>query len=148
MKIIFSLLIFITICAFNINDSIRDLQFLEGTWKMENKENYETWKIKNQSELEGSSYKIKSEEKITSEYLSIKAVNDQVIYTARVLNQNNAQAIDFVLNKKVKNKFSFENLSHDFPKKIQYTLLSDSTLFVQVLGDNDKGFSYQLIKQK
>jgi hypothetical protein len=148
MKIIFSLLTIITLYAFNINESIKDLQFLEGTWKMENKENYETWKMENESELKGSSYKIKSKEKTTSEYLSIKAVNSQLIYTAKVLNQNNAQPIAFVLNKEVKNKFSFENLSHDFPKKIQYTKLNDSTVFVQVLGDNDKGFSYNMIKQK
>jgi Domain of unknown function (DUF6265) len=148
MKIIFSLFTLVTICAFTIEKGIKEMQFLEGTWKMENKENYETWKMENESELKGSSYKIKSKEKITSEYLSIKEVNAKVVYTAKVLNQNKAQPIDFVLNPEVKNKFSFENLSHDFPKKIQYTKLDDSTLFVQVLGDNDKGFSYNMIKQK
>lgn len=65
-----------------------------------------------------------------------------------MLNQNNAQPIAFVLNNEVKNKISFENLTHDLPKKIQYTKLDETTLFVEVLGENDKGFSYKMMKQK
>ena len=115
---------------------------------MENKENYETWKIKNENELEGSSYKMKADKKIVSEFLSIKKIEGKVIYTAQVVNQNDGKPIEFVLNKEVKNKISFENLTHDFPKKIQYTKLDETTLFVEVLGENDQGFSYKMMKQK
>ena len=80
--------------------------------------------------------------------MTIKVVGEKIIYAAKVLNQNNAQPIEFVLNKSFKYKFSFDNANHDFPNKIQYTKRNDSTLFVAVLGDNDKGFSYNMIKQK
>jgi hypothetical protein len=146
-KTILSLLIFTILCAFTGKTDLDALQFLEGTWKIENKENYETWKKAGDTTLEGNAYKIKAENKVISEYLKIKSVGDQIIYSATVLNQNGVKPIDFVLNKVVKNKFSFENLQHDFPKKIQYTLINKTTLFVEVLGDGDKGFSYQMIKQ-
>ncbi len=130
------------------NTGINDLNFLAGKWKVENKENYETWAVKGNDGLEGKSYKIRNGNTQIDEYLTIKITGEKVIYTAKVMNQNNAQPIEFVLNKTIKDKFSFENAAHDFPKKIQYTKRNDSTLFVAVLGDNDKGFSYNLIKQK
>ncbi|WP_310555569.1 DUF6265 family protein [Flavobacterium sp.] len=148
MKTIFNLIALFTLFAFSTNCNIDELRFLEGTWKMENKENYETWKSISKTELEGSSYKIKANQKIVSEYLSIKKVDGKIIYTAKVLNQNNAQPIDFVLNKEITNKISFENVTHDFPKKIQYTKLDETTIYVEVLGENDKGFSYKIMKQK
>ncbi|SFH35960.1 DUF6265 family protein [Pedobacter insulae] len=126
---------------------VKDLRFLAGTWKIENKESYETWTIKNDNALEGSSYKVKNGIKVVGELLSIKINGDKISYAAKVLNQNNGQTIEFVLNRAVKDKLSFENLAHDFPKKIQYVKKNDSTLFVSVLGENDKGFSYNLIKQ-
>lgn len=132
----------------NNNDDFKHFRFLEGTWKIENKENYEFWKIMEDGSLEGKSYKIRAEKETISEYLSIKMSDKKFIYQAKVLNQNNAQPIDFSLNETVKNKLSFENLSHDFPKKIQYTKLDETTIFVEVLGANDKGFSYKMMKQK
>jgi K+/H+ antiporter YhaU regulatory subunit KhtT len=127
---------------------IDDLQFLAGTWKVANKENYETWVLKEKGQLEGSSYKIRNNNKQVDEYLSIKNTGEKIIYTARVLNQNNAQTVEFTLNKMVKGRLSFENMAHDFPQKIQYTKLNDTTVFVAVLGDNGKGFSYKMTRQK
>jgi hypothetical protein len=131
-----------------IEKSLKKLHFLEGNWKIENKENYETWKINSDCSLEGKAFKIRAEKEIITEYLLIKVVDKNVTYHATVANQNNGQTIEFVLNNPLKDKVSFENLTHDFPKKIQYTKLDETTLFVEVLGENDKGFSFKMIKQK
>ncbi len=128
--------------------NLKNLHFLEGRWKIENKENYETWKVNADCSLEGTASKIRAEKETITEYLSIKTTDKKVAYQAKVVNQNNGQAIEFVLNQTVKNKLSFENLTHDFPKKIQYTKLDENTLFVEVLGENDRGFSYKMMKQK
>lgn len=146
MKTIVSIITLFTIFSFTQKET-NPFQFLQGTWKMESKENYETWELVNDHELKGTSYIIRGGKKNTAEYLSIKIAGDKTVYTAIVPNQNEGKPIDFVLNTAVKNKFSFENLNHDFPKKIQYTKLDDKTLFVEVLGDNDQGFSYKMIKQ-
>lgn len=143
----------VSFSSFMAKDPLNGIGFLAGTWKVENKENYERWKRINDSMLEGSAYKMKPGEnegrtKLTTEYLSIKVIADKIVYQATVPNQNNGKAVDFELNQSLKNKYSFENLSHDFPKKIQYTKLNDTTIFVEVLGENDKGFSYKMMKRR
>lgn len=148
MKTLSTLSILIAFSSFIAQDKLNGLGFLYGTWKMENKENYENWKAVNDSLLEGSAYKMKAGQKVTTEYFSIKARTGKIIYQAIVPDQNNGKAVDFELNENLKNKYSFENLSHDFPKKIQYTRLNDTTIFVEVLGANDKGFSYKMMKCK
>lgn len=129
------------------NYKLADLDFLQGKWKVENKEHYEKWQLNADNTLNGSSFKVKEGKEIISEYLSLKINGDKIVYTARVLNQNNGNPVEFTLNKEIDNKFSFENLNHDFPKKIQYTKLDDKTLFVQVLGEGDRGFSFTMMKQ-
>ncbi|RYG19729.1 MAG: hypothetical protein EOO07_06280 [Chitinophagaceae bacterium] len=145
------LIVLSSLCLFLTTPKItdlKDLHFLAGTWKVEKKESYENWTLNAKGALEGSSYKIKNGTKQIDEYLSIKISDIKIIYTAKVVNQNDGKPIEFILNTSVKDKLSFENLAHDFPKKIQYTKRNDTTLFVSVLGKDDKGFSYNLIKQK
>jgi len=148
MKTLITLGILLTFSSFIAKDKLNGLGFLAGTWKTENKENYESWKGINNSLLEGTAYKMKDGQKVTTEYFSIKARSGKIVYQATVPDQNNGKTIDFELNKNLKNKYSFENLSHDFPKKVQYTKLNDTTIFVEVLGENDKGFSYKMMKRK
>lgn len=147
MKTIIGLLTIFTLFSFSEKQEAPKLSFLEGLWKSEAQGNYETWQVVNDNELKGSSYQMKNGKKITSEYLSIKTEGGKTTYTAIVIGQNNGLPVDFVLNTAVKGKLSFENLNHDFPKKIQYTKLDDRTFFVEVLGDNDQGFSYRMVKQ-
>jgi hypothetical protein len=148
MKTLITLGILLTFSSFVGKDRLKGLGFLAGTWKTENKENYESWKVINDSLLEGNGYKMKRGQKVVTEYFSIKAQSGKIVYQATVPDQNNGKTIDFELNKSLKNKYSFENLSHDFPKKVQYTKLNDTTIFVEVLGEHDKGFSYKMMKRK
>jgi hypothetical protein len=122
------------------------LDFLAGTWKVVDKEQYEVWN-KEEGGLSGYSYTAKDGQKKTVETLAIKQINDQIVYEAIVPEQNEGKTIQFVLNTKNKDVFSFENLAHDFPKKIQYKKLEKNKLEVFVLGENDEGFSLLFIKQ-
>lgn len=122
------------------------VDFLLGTWKVEGKETYETW-TKQGEELIGASYKKRGEQKFVMETLVIKAEKGKLIYTATVKNQNQGRGISFTLQEVKDDLYSFENLSHDFPKKIQYKILSKTNLQVSVLGADDKGFSYEMSKQ-
>ncbi|MCF7560531.1 DUF6265 family protein [Sabulilitoribacter multivorans] len=140
------LLILATNSGCSQNASLHEVEFLIGTWKIENKESYESWEKKD-DKLVGHSYKLKNGEKVISEDIDIKIIENQIIYTPTVFNQNQGKGIPFKLKTFENNLFSFENPEHDFPKKVQYKVLSDSELYVSVLGENDKGFSYKLIKQ-
>ena len=145
----FLLFYLFTLPPVNIQEQeIAELSFLTGTWKINNKENYEYWKVDEKGHLKGESYKIKNGNKVIREYLKIRKEKNQIIYSARVLNQNNGQAIDFKLNQNSTPEFSFENLEHDFPKKIVYSKINDTLIHVKVLGKDDKGFKLQMVKQK
>ncbi|MBX2931397.1 MAG: hypothetical protein KF781_05560 [Chitinophagaceae bacterium] len=120
--------------------------FLQGTWKMDNKEIYEHWDKLNNHTLKGFSYKLKNNQMIISEYLTIEERNHQIIYTATVINQNNGEGIAFQLTKN-DSSFIFENPTHDFPKKIIYQKLAANEIFVQVSDGKKKGFSYKMMLQ-
>jgi hypothetical protein len=147
MKTLFILLSFICIFPCSTNDTLVQVHFLEGSWKTENKEAYEVWKKDQDGTMHGYSYQIKAGKKVVSEYLRIKIMHDNLIYEARVPDQNNGQKIPFTLNKNIKEQLSFENLSHDFPKKIQYKPLDANTVLVSVLAEGGKGFKYKILKQ-
>jgi len=119
--------------------------FLQGTWKMENKEIFEHWDLLNDNSLKGFSYSLKNGQMTISEYLDISRNKNEIIYTAAVLNQNQGKGINFRLTKS-DNLFIFENPGHDFPQKIIYQKLSDTEMFVRVLGDKQTGFSYRMKK--
>lgn len=145
MKNIVVFALFITTTIFS-QDKLKDLSFLEGNWKVENKETYEAWNIVSENHLKGESYKIKNGSKEISEYLEIMPSKNKIIYTATVLNQNDGKGVNFKLKKIDKNTYSFENPNHDFPQKIIYKKIKDNEIFVQVLGKDDKGFSYKMAK--
>jgi hypothetical protein len=147
MKIVMALIAALTICCTPQQKTFDTPMFLAGTWKVENREDYEAWTATDGTTLSGQAYKIRQGQKTVTEYLSIKTVDGKTVYTAIVLGQNNGQPVDFVLNTEVNGKFSFENLAHDFPKKIQYTPMGDAAVLVEVLGDNGRGFSYMMAKQ-
>jgi hypothetical protein len=75
-------------------------------------------------------------------------IEKRMIYEATVPNQNEGQTIRFIRNPEIKTYFSFENLNHDFTKRIQYQMISDDEIKINVLGDDGRGFSYKLIRQE
>jgi len=122
---------------------IEKLEFLEGTWQIEGKEQFEVWE-QNGEELKGYGYNIKENHKQISETLAIKMVNGKVVYQATVANQNEGATVSFQLNDTINDYYSFENAKHDFPNKIQYYKLSENKVKVKVLGDVNKGFSFEM----
>lgn len=122
---------------------IEKLEFLEGTWQIEGKEQFEVWE-QNGEELKGYGYNIKENHKQISETLAIKMVNGKVVYQATVANQKEEATVSFQLNDTINDYYSFENAKHDFPNKIQYYKLSENKVKVKVLGDENKGFSFEM----
>ena len=145
MKTIITFIIFCSLLSCSEN-KLSEFYFLVGTWKMEGKENYESWE-KLDHLFKGQSYKIVDGQQIVTEIIELKSDGNRIIYTPTVFDQNEGKPIQFILLKLDKNVFSFENSDHDFPKKIQYKKQSENELLITVLGENDKGFSYKLIKQ-
>ncbi len=137
-------LLFLSNCTDN---NLSELDFMIGTWKMDNKEQYEVWERSNDTMLKGYSYRIKNDQKNITETLTIKLVGGEIIYSATVPDQNEGKTIGFILNSDIQTYLSFENPKHDFPKKIQYKKISENEIEVTVLGDEGQGFSYTQFRQ-
>ncbi|RKE04207.1 DUF6265 family protein [Marinifilum flexuosum] len=142
------ILILFSICAYSCStQDIQALHFLEGTWQVEGKQQFEKWEIKG-NELIGTGYKLKDGKHKILEHLAIKLIKGKMVYQASVLNQNQGATIYFPLNESISDYYSFENPKHDFPKKIQYFKLREKRVKVNVLGDNDEGFSFVMIRMR
>jgi hypothetical protein len=139
--------VFIAVCFPAQTSVVKQFAFLAGTWKVENRENYEVWQVEKDA-LSGSAYKVRNGNKQVTEYFIIKQSGPKIIYTATVPAQNDGKPVDFVLNTAEQGKFSFENPEHDFPTKVQYKKLNDTTLFIAVSGADGRGFSYKMFRQK
>ncbi len=137
-------LVLITSCA---EQPMDQFDFLLGTWKVEGKDQYEAWVKESQIEFSGHAYANMDRQIRILESITIKQTNDQIMYEATVPDQNEGQTIPFILNEEVKPCFSFENPGHDFPKKIQYCIISESVLDIRVLGEEGEGYSYTLLRQ-
>jgi len=148
LKTLVTALVILTFNSCTSEKNLNQLEFLIGTWKVENKETYESWERINSISFRGESYGLVEGDRRVTETLSIHIEDDNVTYKATVPTQNNGETIPFILNTSNTGLFSFENVDHDFPKKIQYEIISEEKLLVHVLGESDQGFSYYLVKQK
>ncbi|WP_099154898.1 DUF6265 family protein [Flavilitoribacter nigricans] len=138
----FSLLIWLGLFLSCSAAKTERLDFLTGTWKVSGKEQYEVWEKNGKRGFRGYAYRGTGAEQQITERLEIRLRNGRLVYEATVPDQNEGATIRFSLNEALTDRFSFENAQHDFPKKIQYRLLTADRIEVTVLGEAGKGFSY------
>lgn len=128
------------------NDSMKPVQnFFGGTWKVAGKETYEKWEVA-ADVLIGKGYKIKGGAEKLSENLEIRSLDGKIYFLATVPDQNDGKTVRFALTNSSETEFTFENPEHDFPKKLVYQKNSPAEMFVQVLGEGGKGFSFKMTK--
>lgn len=144
-KLFLASIFFLPLLGNTLFAQIHISNFLQGTWKMENRETYEHWSKLDDSSFNGFSYQLKNGEMKVSEFLTISSNSDKIIYTATVINQNQGKGIPFSLTKS-DSAYVFENPSHDFPKRIVYQPLNQNQVKVTVSDGGKKGFSYILSK--
>lgn len=121
--------------------------FLAGTWLSEDQKTYEHWDNLSATSMKGYSYEVKNGQIKVNEYLDLVQRKDGTFYIPTVIGQNNGSPVEFKLIAS-DSACVFENKGHDFPKKICYKKLSATEIFVQVLGDNNKGFSFKMKKSE
>lgn len=150
--ILLALLIVLTACHNQSNhEKIKSAQWLTGKWESKTADGIleETWKTKNDSVLSGTSFFIKDQDTIHFETMSITQKEDNLVYEATIIGQNNDQAIHFLLTSETDNSFVFENPKHDYPQKIHYQLISKNKLKATISGKQDgkaSAESFDLIK--
>lgn len=131
--------IFLSI-TLNAQNNFKDFKVIEGLWKIENnsENSLEEWSCISDSLMIGKSYTINNKDTIINEFLKIKAIDYAFYYSAKVLNQNNAEEIFFKLIKSEYKTFTFENPNHDFPKRIIYNLSQKNRIVASIENDKKK----------
>lgn len=113
--------------------------WLIGFWEQEEGENFESWKKISASGYQGISYSNKNGDLKVTEYMRLYFLNNQWIFTAKVIGRNDGKEIEFDQYKKdERTKLAVQNMNHDFPRRIQYHLENDSLIRI-TLNENLKG---------
>lgn len=125
--------------------NLQEFMWLQGTWITQDSSSIESWAFQN-NEWIGNVYAPKVG-KIT-ENLRIYQEGSDLIYEAKVVNQNNGNGVQFKMESTSADSLHFVNMSHDFPNQIDYFKTSDSTLFCNVYGKQNEGKGFEMKKLK
>ena len=143
-KIIIATTFITSLAAFNLENpgkAFKKLYALEGTWKMSSKRAvvFEEWKKLNKNHLQGRSYRLRNNDTVVSEIISLTNTKNGIIYTSVVEDQNQKQPIAFKMTKGEDNMFVFENQAHDFPKRIVYRFVTADSLHAFIDDGTEAG---------
>lgn len=134
---IFVLITFASAVQAQKTSGIKDLRWLEGTWKMKVKNGTitENWTYVNDSTMTQTATFVTNDGKIIpQESIELVKRNNEMFYISTVQGQNDGKAISFKLTSLTANGFVSENPQHDFPQKITYTLQSPGKLLASIEG--------------
>lgn len=118
-------------------EQLEKMNWLIGSWEHLMPEGLltETWTQENDSTFIGKSYFIiNNKDTVHSEQIELTEQQEVLVYSATVKGQNNDEPVDFKLNSDTDNAFSFENLKHDYPQKIVYKKINETSLIAIISG--------------
>ncbi|WP_143731756.1 DUF6265 family protein [Microbulbifer sp. GL-2] len=123
--------------------SLSDLGWLEGNWYFETDKLkvIEHWERISPKTLEGNGLtkSTRSGDIISSETLRLVEMSGEIFYVAKV--KSNDFPVPFKLVQCSSRHAGFENVNHDFPKKLIYQLVDANHIDVFVSGEKEKEFT-------
>ena len=134
-------------CAFSAENTFTQKDFEElkpivGTWlnKRPRGDIYETWTRKTETEFAGMSYTVVSAGVAAGDTTPLEKVRlyiqgGQIVYAPVAAGQNEDKEVLFKLKSIEGKRFIFENLQHDFPKRIVYDFRSNDSLYAHIEGE-------------
>lgn len=111
-----------------IKKSVFDLMI--GTWiaDYDSTKYIESWTAMSDSLFISTGCMLQGTDTLFSESVEIKRSNAKFFYIPTVKDQNNGKAVSFEIKTLTDTSFVAENLLHDFPQRISYTLKGDSVI--------------------
>ena len=144
LLVVFQPTVFADVC-----DTLESVNWLVGNWYSENSELKinESWKRVSARTLEGfgQTESVKKNKIVSAETLRLVEMSGEVFYLAKVASNN--LPVPFKLTSCMDNTAIFENIEHDFPKKIAYQLTGRNNIAVSVTGDKGKGFNIEYTRE-
>ncbi len=158
MKYLF--LLFIIATSFKKHETISVKQFLwlEGNWKLKDKDVHEKWQLVNDTMMGGIGYHFIQEEHdedetdiIFDESIRVVSRGEKFYYIPHVRNQNKGKEVEFEITSFTKNSFVAENPKHDFPQRIVYKLKDKKHIHAYIegrQGGKKKRIEYHFFRTK
>ncbi|SRX55519.1 DUF6265 family protein [Aequorivita sp. CIP111184] len=105
------------------SEKIDQLQWLLGTWTNEKGEEFsqESWSRENANTFTAFSFTQIADETVFAETMVLEEKADTLLLTVATANQNEEKPVTFKMISSDNGQFTFENKSHDFPKRITYS---------------------------
>jgi len=127
--------------------------WLLGNWESNSEQGslLETWTRANDSVYKGSTYFVTGKDTMFTESIELVERNGKLVYIALVSSQNEGQPVSFPATTTSSQKLIFENVGHDFPKKISYTKVSADSLVAEISGiekGKPKSEKFSMIKAR
>lgn len=134
--------LFLVLCAFYQESTFTQNDFeklkpIVGTWlnKRTRGDIYETWTRKGEKEFSGMSYTLANGDTTPLEKVRLYIQKSEIVYAPVAAGQNGDKEVLFKLKTIDGNRFVFENLQHDFPKRIVYDFRSNDSLYAHIEGE-------------
>lgn len=131
-------------------NSLDELSWLQGTWENKTARGriYESWRRDGDTSLRGKSYMIRGKDTLVFERISLVLRAGELFYIPTVSDQNSGRAVSFRQSSIIAGHLVFENLQHDFPQKISYTLIGQDSLLAVISGMKNGKERAQLFPMK
>ncbi len=130
--------------------SLDTVSWLEGTWVTESngRRTTETWAFVSDDTVEGEGRvtRISTGEQTGSETLRLVVMGGEVFYLAKIA--SNPFPVPFALVACDATSATFENMEHDFPRRLEYTWDGDQALNVQVSDGAGNGFTLPFVRER
>jgi hypothetical protein len=115
------------------------MSWLVGEWenKMPEGDLTETWKKLNDSTYTAKTFFIKGKDTLHSEDIVLIQKGNHLLYVPTVKGQNDNKPVEFKMIEMEdgkENEFQFENPAHDYPQKIVYKKVNDTSLIATISG--------------
>ncbi|MEM7335757.1 MAG: DUF6265 family protein [Chloroflexota bacterium] len=127
---------------------LNDLRWLLGTWTRHTNRgpSQEIWREADRDVFAGRglSFTMDGQQIRFSESLLLTKMSEEIFYIAKI--DENEFPVSFKLVSGSANNATFENLNHDFPKRLEYVLESTNSLLVTVSGEAGRRFTLQFSK--
>ena len=117
-------------------EKLATMDWLLGNWenKLPEGDLLEHWEKKDDSTFVGQSYFIKEKDTLSYENIELIQKGEFVYYIPTVKGQNNDKPVTFNLTTATEKEFTFENPTHDYPQKITYKKVNDTSLVATISG--------------
>ncbi|MFP9097984.1 DUF6265 family protein [Flavobacterium sp. RHBU_24] len=121
-----------------------------GQWENKSAEGdlVENWKKENDSLYIGESYFIVKGDTVFAERVALVDIYGKMSYNVSVANQNEGEAIPFVMTDINDERVIFENPQHDYPSKIMYSKVAPDSLVAEISGTKEGKHASEIFRMK